>query len=91
MPAPLVPIDHPSSAAVAAEDPAVVAARARTTEALLRAAAVLDQVAVAHARAGRAVREAWLGPHRARFDAERARRDAELAGLAAACRRLAGR
>lgn len=81
----------PAASAPAAADPAVAAAQARTTEALLGAARVLDQVAEAHARSARRVRDGWRGPHRSRFDAERARRDAELAGLAAACRQLAAR
>ncbi len=54
-------------------------------------ARLLDDVAEAQARSAREVRDGWRGPHRDRFDAERARRDAELAGLAATCRLLAGR
>lgn len=77
--------------AVAPIDPAAEAARAVATDALVRAAAVLDEVAEAHARGARLVRACWEGPHRSRFDAERARRDGDLAGLAAACRLLAGR
>jgi hypothetical protein len=72
-------------------DPAVEAARAVLRETLARVARQLDDVAEVQARSARSVRDVWRGPHRDRFDAERARRDAELAGLAAACRLLAGR
>lgn len=72
-------------------DAATLAARARTTEALVRAGRQIDDVADAQARSARAVRDSWRGPHRSRFDAERARRDAVLAELASRCRLLAGR
>jgi hypothetical protein len=72
-------------------DPAIEAARAVLRETLARVARQLDDVAEVQARSARSVRDVWRGPHRDRFDAERARRDAELAGLAAACRLLADR
>lgn len=78
-------------AGTAAPDPALQAARAATDATLTRVARLLDDVAEAQASGARAVRDSWRGPHRNRFDAERARRDAELAGVAAACRRLAAR
>lgn len=41
------------------------------------------------ARAAALVRLGWLGPHRRRFDAERADHDARFASLIETCRRLA--
>lgn len=90
MPASPVPQTAPV-APVADPDLAVAAARARTSEALVRVARLLDEVADTQARSARAVRATWEGPHRSRFDAERAGRDGDLAGLASACRLLAGR
>lgn len=77
--------------AAAHPDPVIEAARAATSDALVRVARLLDGVAEDQARSSREVRVGWQGLHRHRFDAERAGRDAELAGLAATCRLLAGR
>jgi hypothetical protein len=84
-------VSTPTADPVLSPDPAAEAARAVVGETLTKVARLLDDVAEAQAGSARQVRDAWRGPHRDRFDAERARRDAELAELAAACRLLAGR
>lgn len=88
-------VSTPTADPVLSPDPAAeaaaAAARAVVGETLTQVARLLDEVAEAQAGSARQVRDAWRGPHRDRFDAERARRDAELAELAAACRLLAGR
>lgn len=69
----------------------IVEDRDRVDRALLAVADQLEALAEDRARVARAAREGWTGPHRVRFDAERATRDADLAAIATRCRRLAGR
>lgn len=75
----------------AAVGPTGIDALGLTADALLALAARVDEVSVDLARAAATVREGWQGPHRARFDTERARRDALASSLLADCRRLAAR
>lgn len=63
----------------------------RVDRALLAVADHLEVLAAQRARLARAARDGWTGPHRQRFDAERATRDADLLLIAGRCRRLAVR
>ena len=56
---------------------------------LLDVADRLEDLAVQRTGLARAARTDWAGPHRLRFDAERANRDAQVAEVVARCRRLA--
>lgn len=59
--------------------------------ALLKLASSIDAATVELARAATDVRSGWQGPHRSRFEAVQARRNAQAVALIADCRRLAAR
>ncbi|MEO6987559.1 MAG: hypothetical protein ABI239_02835 [Aquihabitans sp.] len=61
------------------------------SNALLKLANSLDASTASLVRAATELRGEWDGPHRSRFDAEQARRNAHTAALIADCRRLAVR
>jgi hypothetical protein len=88
-PAPRSPAARPPVAGTGLRPPEADAARAALAAALTGVAARLDALAHARAGAARAARHQWHGPHRTRFDAERATRDAAAAALGGRCRTLA--
>ena len=82
----VAPLPAPTDPPTATTDPAVA-----LTDAALRAAASrLETIAMGRARVALAARVDWSGSYRQRFDAERAARDAVVAGVIACCRLAAG-